>query len=62
MMEKVTGKTRYRATFFGKMILQVEVSYYDDMPHGGVDRVKWRDANLTDFTTNTTPPAPEIEQ
>jgi hypothetical protein len=58
-MEKATGKTRYRTSLFGKLILQVEISYYDDMPHGGMDRLKWRDAKLTDFTANQMPPAPE---
>jgi hypothetical protein len=57
-MEKATGKTRYRTSLFGKLILQVEVSYYEDMPHGGMSRLKWRDAKLTDFTANQIP-APE---
>jgi hypothetical protein len=48
-MEKLTGHVRYRASLFGRLILQVEVSYYDDMPHGGTDRLKWRDAKITDL-------------
>lgn len=47
--EKLTGKTRYRKSIFGKLILQVEITYYDDMPHGGMDRTIWRDAKVTDL-------------
>ena len=48
--EKLTGKTRHRKSIFGKLILQVEITYYDDMPHGGIDRTTWRDATVSDIT------------
>ena len=60
---KLTGKIRYRSSFFGKLILQVQYqkkwNSYSYCPHSGVDeespshgRVStcWRDAKITDLT------------
>ena len=52
---KLTGRTRYRTSFRGKLILQVEETwaslknlngsgYYDEHVH-----VRWRDAKVTDM-------------
>lgn len=45
----LTGKTRYRAGLFGKLILQVEESYFDDHPLGTDTKRKWRDARIDDL-------------
>lgn len=47
----LTGRYRHRRGFFGRLILQVEVSYLDldrDSPPAGRD-VYWRDACVTDM-------------
>lgn len=54
MMGKLTGRTRLRSTWTGKLVLQVEEerraevdpdgSYLDDR-----DYTVWRDANVTDL-------------
>jgi hypothetical protein len=56
----LTGKTRYRSTWRGKIILQVqeEIKYhatplmldYNDRPSVPGRWVRWRDAETTDLT------------
>ncbi len=46
----LTGKTRFRTTAFGKLILQVEYSYVDYHSDSSTTRVNWRDAKVEDLT------------
>jgi hypothetical protein len=47
----LTGKTRFRTTMFGKLVLQVEYSYTDyDQHAGSTTRNNWRDARVEDLT------------
>jgi hypothetical protein len=48
---KLTGNCRYRSTFFGKLVLQVEYSR-EYSTCGGMDSetaLEWRDAKLQDL-------------
>lgn len=53
---KLTGKTRYRTTMFGKLVLQVEELRYHCDNIGGSGYYDeyhskyWRDAKTTDLT------------
>jgi hypothetical protein len=54
--DEITGETRYRTGWFGKLILQVEevyhVAIYGRPRFGGIERVqrtKWRDATVRDL-------------
>lgn len=53
---RLTGKTRYRTTMFGKLVLQVEFTTNHCDPIGGsgyydeYTRNYWRDAKTTDLT------------
>jgi hypothetical protein len=62
-MSELTGATRYRTGWFGRLILQVEeryVAYYEGRPgferrpdpnpiRNPVHATKWRDASVSDF-------------
>lgn len=47
----LTGKTRYRNTFFGRLILQVEEIIYKDCMYSfdTYHFKRWRDAKATDL-------------
>lgn len=45
----LTGKTRYRSSMFGKLVLQVEEEYLDFHPLGTDTLLRWRDADFEDF-------------
>lgn len=51
----LTGKTRYRTTIFGRMVLQVQEKFHHmkDLNGSGYydeyDSYTWRDAKLKDF-------------
>lgn len=48
----LTGNMRYRQSWLGKMILQVEETGRSECPHGGYPSpfyTRWRDANCTDL-------------
>lgn len=48
---KLTGKCRYRSTFFGKLVLQVQYSR-EYSTCGGYDSetaLEWRDAKIQDL-------------
>ena len=55
----LTGTTRYRTSFMGKMILQVEerhIAHYEGRLQPGVERqpvygTSWRDATAKDMST-----------
>lgn len=48
-MSRLTGKTRFRAGFFGKLILQVQVTYEEHTYAGeSRDHLIWRDATAKD--------------
>ncbi|RWF44278.1 MAG: hypothetical protein EOS65_02565 [Mesorhizobium sp.] len=52
--DRITGQTRYRSGWFGKLILQVEenVSFYRPVSSGNPSRMvetRWRDARRGDL-------------
>lgn len=51
-MHTLTGACRYRRSFFGNLILQVEEEkqYFDQDVGGVVHQVLWRDATIEDLT------------
>ncbi len=51
MNRKLTGKTRYRSTWRGKLVLQVEEEWLDDCPYSGPRNSGelWRDASVQDL-------------
>lgn len=56
-MDNLTGKTRYRPSFFGKLILQVEyveintyTTCWQTCETEKVVSSYWRDASIKDFT------------
>lgn len=55
----LTGNTRYRQNWRGRMILQVEESYTDSSCIGGYVDVwpakRWRDARLSDLQVEFKP-------
>jgi len=60
-LRNLTGRQRYR-TFLGKVILQVEWSYYRDvnLGRGGIDServTEWRDATADDLIGAALPAA-----
>jgi hypothetical protein len=67
---KLTGKTQYRAGWFGQIILQVEYSY-GCLPAGArpradgsniVTRYEWRDATVADVFARAIPHVPQSEE
>ena len=58
MEAKITGKTRYRVGFLGKMILQVELADHMidpiDFSHSGPRYTYWKDATFEDVQYVTT--------
>lgn len=56
MIEKLTGNIRYRRGWFGRLVLQIEVSQpfgeYDGVGfYSTVNRILWRDAKVEDLLT-----------
>ena len=51
MERKLTGKTRHRSNWLGKLILQVEVEWSDECPYSGPRNTGkvWRDASTQDI-------------
>ena len=45
----LTGRTRYRVSWLGRLVLQVEQVRYWESDHGYVPSKSWRDARADDF-------------
>lgn len=53
MSETLTGRRRFRTSFFGRIVLQVETTneYVDPLDGRVSIWANWRDARASDFTT-----------
>lgn len=54
-MTRLTGRTKYRETWFGRLVLQVEVctTYISPVDEYDWFDISWRDARAEDFTDPT---------
>lgn len=53
MNDRLTGARRYRTTWRGKLVLQVEIEfppYYENAAKGATLCRNWRDASVADIT------------
>lgn len=57
-MSRLTGRTRYRVGWFGRLVLQVEQIRYWQDDHGHVPSKSWRDARAADLLDTSLQPLP----